>query len=118
MFGWTRSEKLLQFDMYTEAIGLNHSEEKGDFKSCAGACTSIVILLFTLWFIKQQAISLHERDGTLFTSTNLKNFNYNTRFFTQEDGFQMAFGIIDYSSDDYHDAYGRELEEYLKIEIW
>ena len=115
MCGWTRSEKLLQFDMYTEAIGLNHSEEKGDFKSCAGACTSIIILLFTLWFIKQNAISLHERGGTLFTSTNLKNYNYNTRHFTQEEGFQLAFGIIDYSADNYSDAQGRELEEYLEI---
>ena len=85
--------------MYTEAIGLNHSEEKGDFKSCAGSCTSIIIIVFTLWFTWQNAISLHERGGTLFTSTNLKNYNYNTRYFGQDEGWQMAFAIVDYSGE-------------------
>ena len=116
-FNWT-SEKLLSFDMYTEAIGLNHSEEKGDFKSCAGACTSVLILLFTLWFTYQNAISLHERGGTLFTSTLLKNYNYNTRYFKQDDGFQMAFAIIDYAGENGEDEANRDLSEYLEIEIW
>ena len=85
--------------MYTESIGLNQSEN-GDFKSCAGACISIFILLSTVWFTVQNAFTLHERSGTLFTSTNLKNYNYNKRTFTQDDGFQMAIGIIDYAGDD------------------
>ena len=113
-FNWT-SEKLLSFDMYTEAIGLNHSEEKGDFKSCAGACTSILIILFTLWYTKQNALTLHERDGTLFTSTMMKNYNYNTRHFKQDDGFQMAFAIVDEKGEDWKEI--NELEEYLNITI-
>ena len=36
-----------------------------------------------------------------------------SRKFTQEDGFQVAFAVIDYGSDDFTDVKGRNLTDYL-----
>ena len=58
---------------------------------------------------------MQQRGGTLFTSTNLKNYNYNERRFKQKDGFQLAFGIIDYSGEDGKDSKNRDLSEYLDV---
>ena len=63
-------------------------------------------------------MTLHERSGTLFTSTILKGYNYNTRYFKQDDGFQLAFAIVDYSGEEGNDAYDQNLEDYLDVSIW
>ena len=55
---------------------------------------------------------MHYREGTLFTSTVLKNHNRN-RVFTDEEGFNFAFAVIDPGVEDLTDAAGRKLEEYL-----
>ena len=58
---------------------------------------------------------LLQREGTLFTATTLKNFNDKSNAFTEEDGFQVAFAVIDSSTADYTDKAGRELSEYLEV---
>ena len=63
-------------------------------------------------------MTLHERSGTLFTSTVLKGYNYNTRYFKQDDGFQLAFAIVDYAGDNGNDAWDRPLDDYLNVHIW
>ena len=57
------------------------------------------------------------RDGTLFTSTVMKNYNGYEDKFTEDDGLQIAFAVIDFETDDYSDVAGRQLEEYLEIEV-
>ena len=63
-------------------------------------------------------MTLHERSGTLFTSTILKGYNYNTRYFKQDDGFQLAFAIVDYFGEDGNDVAKRNLEDYLEVSIY
>ena len=57
------------------------------------------------------------RAGTLFTSTIMKNYNDYSRKFTEDDGFQLAFAVIDYQTDDLTDVAGRQLEEYLRVKL-
>ena len=74
-------------------------------------------MLTTLVFTVQNAIVLHQREGTLFTSTVLKNYNKeNNRVFTPDDGFRVAFGVVDLGSiPSMEDVKGRALHEYLEI---
>ena len=58
---------------------------------------------------------MHHRQGTLFTSTILKNYGRD-RIFTEKEGFNIAFAIVDLGSEDLKDVAGRELHEYLEIE--
>ena len=47
----------------------------------------------------------------------MKNQNDFSRKFTEDDGFQVAFAVIDNQSKDYSDVAGRQLEEYLKVKV-
>ena len=58
---------------------------------------------------------MHYHEGTLFTSTVLKNQSRD-RVFTAEEGFNIAFAIIDSGTADFSDVAGRELHEYLLVE--
>ena len=60
---------------------------------------------------------LIERDGTMYTETLRKGYNSDTRVFTEKDGFQMAFAVLDSSRLDGTDPYGRELDDWLEIEL-
>ena len=57
---------------------------------------------------------MHYREGTLFSTTVLKNANAD-RVFTAEDGFNIAIAVIETSSSDLIGAQGRNIEEYLEI---
>ena len=61
----------------------------------------------------QSAIILNKRSGTLFTTTVMARQNDFSRKFTQEDGFQVAFAVIDYASYDFTDVYGQNLTDYI-----
>ena len=59
------------------------------------------------------------RKGTTFTSTlKEKQHDFNDKF-GEQDGFQVAVAILDYSTwdTDYSDWSGRDLDEYAFIEI-
>ena len=60
---------------------------------------------------------LVKRNGTLFTFTTLTNHNQYDRKFTEDDGFQVAFAVVDYSFEDYSDVDGRLLADYLEINV-
>ena len=66
------------------------------------------MLLYTV----QESLVMHYREGTLFTSTVLKNQNRD-RIFTAEDGFNFAFGLIDVGAPDLMDVAGRNFDEFL-----
>ena len=50
---------------------------------------------------------LQKRDGTTFTSSLLSNENEYSDKFTQDDGFQLAFAVIDFGTKDFSDVKGR-----------
>ena len=54
----------------------------------------------------------------MFTTTTMARQNDFSRKFTEEDGFQVAFAVVDYASADYSDAKGRQLSDYLNVWIW
>ena len=41
----------------------------------------------------------------------LKNYHDYSDKFTEDDGFQIAIGIVDFSTNDFSDPYNRTLEE-------
>ena len=53
---------------------------------------------------------------TVFTTSIEKNANEGV-VFTQEDGFQMAFAIIDSGSDDGEDINGLRIDDYIKVTV-
>ena len=65
----------------------------------------------------QNFIVLNGRDGTLFTSTLQVKANDYERKFTQDEGFQVAFAVIDADTDDFSDVLGRKLEDYLQVKL-
>ena len=60
---------------------------------------------------------LQNRNGTLFTLTTLTNHNQYDRKFTEDDGFQVAFAVVDYSNDELSDVDGRLLADYLEVYV-
>ena len=59
---------------------------------------------------------MRQRGATVFTTSIEKNANDGV-VFTQEDGFQMAFAIIDYGSDDGEDINGKQIDDYIKVTV-
>ena len=74
-------------------------------------------MMITISFLFKKLIVLHDRQGTLFTTTIEKDENID-RIFTAEDGLQFAIGIIDFDTDDFEDNLGRELEDYLTLSVY
>ena len=52
-------------------------------------------MLFSLVFTVQQVLVLQERSRTLFTTSELKDYQEVGQSFGAEDGFRVAFGLID-----------------------
>ena len=70
------------------------------YQSSLGACTYLSIMLCTLVFAVQQIIFLYQRDKTLFTTTELRNYQEIGYSFGPEDGFRVAFVLADDSQPD------------------
>ena len=102
-----------RLDQFALPVNLNFSDEGIN----TGAILTCIILLLTLVFTRIRYRILVEREGTLFTSTILKKENDKSRVFTQEDGFQIAFAVVDDSTKDYSDRAGRLLSEYLEVTV-
>ena len=66
------------------------------------------MLIYTV----QESLVMHYRQGTLFTSALLKNENRD-REFTDKDGFNIAFAVIDTGSATFEDVAGRDIHDYL-----
>lgn len=66
------------------------------------------MLLYTV----QESLVMHYRQGTLFTSSIMKNVNRD-RVFTNKEGFNIAFAIVDLGSGTLEDVAGRDLHDYL-----
>ena len=64
----------------------------------------------------QNIAILRQRGATVFTTSIEKNANEGV-VFTQEDGFQMAFAIIDLSSDDGEDINGLRIDDYITVTV-
>ena len=110
-------QKVKNCDGFASAINLNFSREDATFRSMPGAICTFIILLMTAVFALNSYRILAQREGTLFTATTLKNFNDKSNVFTEEDGFQVAFAVIDQNSADYTDVSGRKLSEYLEVTV-
>ena len=89
-----RCERIVQFDHFGESVGFNFSENSSDFKSCAGALFTCLVMLVTLAFTVQNVIVLKEYQGTRFMNSIEKNGNLG-KTFSEEDGLQFAIGVID-----------------------
>ena len=59
---------------------------------------------------------LRHRSATVFTTSIEKNANRDV-VFTQEDGFQMAFAIVDAGSEDGEDISGKHIDDYMKVTV-
>ena len=64
----------------------------------------------------QNIAILRQRGATVFTTSIEKNANEGV-VFTQEDGFQMAFAIIDNGSDDGEDINGLRIDDYITVSV-
>ena len=73
--------------------------------------------LVTVMFMVQSFLVINKRSDTNFLSTKLTRYFSDDFHFTEEQGFQMAFAVIDWNSDDGLDDYGRPLEEFLEVEL-
>ena len=67
----------------------------------------------TLIFVVQSSIILLTKKGTLFTSTVMARQNDFSNEFTEKEGFQVAFAVVDYNGQDFSDSQGRNLADYL-----
>ena len=58
-------------------------------------------MLFTLIFTIQQLIVLKERGATTFTSAELQDYHDISHSFGSDDGFRVAFRVMDELNPDY-----------------
>ena len=78
-------QRCVQLDNFGRSVGFKFSENSSDYKSCAGALMTCLIMFVTLAFTIQNAIILKEYQGTRFMNSIDKNGNLN-RTMTQQDG--------------------------------
>ena len=89
------SESILKFDSFGAQTSFNYGGGSESYQSSLGACIYFGIMMFTLVFTVQQVLVLHERNRTLFTTTELKDYQEVGHSFGAEDGFRVAFALID-----------------------
>ena len=75
-----------------------------------------LIIIVTLIFMTQNILILKQRGATVFTTSLEKRANKDV-VFTQDDGFQLAFALVDLASEDGEDATGKRIEDYVKISL-
>ena len=76
-----------------------------------------MIFTVTIAYFIQSAIVMKMRDDTVFRSIIMSDYNDFSHKFTEDDGFQVAFAVIDFGTADYSDVAGRQLEEYLNVKV-
>ena len=86
------------------------------YRSALGACFTIFIAIVTLSFTIQQIGVVIEHKGTLFTTSIAINAVSDDEEFTVNNGFFIAFGIVDETTGGQGDPNGVPLEEYFTIE--
>ena len=64
-----------------------------------------LIIIVTLIFMTQNILILKQRGATVFTSSLEKGANKDVTF-TQDDGFQIAFALVDILTEDGEDLNG------------
>ena len=74
-------------------------------------------MLVTLIWTVQNTITLQQRNGTYFQTSTKNSYNTFEDKFTEDDGFQIAIGILDLSTYDYYDHLNRTLEEQVEIRV-
>ena len=75
-----------------------------------------LIIIVTLIFMTQNILILSQRGATAFTSSLEKSANKDV-IFTQDDGFQLAYALVDFASEDGEDFNGKRIEDYVKINL-
>ena len=75
-------------------MNLNFSEESPEYRSVTGSFFTCIIVAVMILYTCQEAIVMHHREGTLYTSTTINNAD-DRRVFTAEDGFNIAIAIYD-----------------------
>lgn len=58
-----------------------------------------------------------KHEGTTFTNILRYEYHDDQYTFGAEEGFMIAFGVIDEESDDGRDMLGRPMEEYLNMRV-
>ena len=56
-------------------------------------------------------------NGTTFTTIVRQGYHDDDYTYTADEGFMIAFGVLDTSQADYSDILGRPMEEYLEIKV-
>ena len=111
-------QKMVMFDQFGKNVGFNFSEQNHSFKSWPGAILFCIIFLTTIVFAVESLIVMQQRKATLFTSATKVRHHDQERVFTQNDGYALAFAVIDFATyPDNSDILGRELGEYLNVTV-
>ena len=104
----------MNLDYFGQPVNFSFSEESPVSRSAAGALVSCIVGFFTLLFMFISIKAWRTYNSTLFTSTVMIDEQVD-KIFTREDGFMLAFAIIDDSTEDGSDSAGRSLDEYLDV---
>ena len=80
-----------------------------------GSCFTIFIVVLTLAYAAANAVALHSRSSTQFTSTHLQDYHDDSYVFSEEQGFSMAFAFIDQYSSDGRDFLGRDMDDIIEV---
>ena len=116
--GCLHSNKIKQIDQFGENIGFNFSAKSTDFRSWVGSMATCIVLMVTLVVTVQNGIRLQKRGGTIFTSALKAQGNEDYRIFSEKDGFQLAFAILDTQEPKYIDSSEEiNIDEYLTINV-
>ena len=94
----------------------NFNGESKTYQSILGSLLYLLMTMVTLTFTIQQFNVLREYRDTNFFSAELQNFFNETHAFTEEDGLQIAFAIVEIADRSGRPEDTRPLSEYLEIE--
>jgi len=108
---------VLRLDKFGTPIQFNFSGDVENqlHRTAKGTFCNIGIMMLTLMFALEQLSILHLRDATQLTGTLLKRYHDDTYIFTEQNGFQLAFAVLDFASADGSDVLGRPEEEYMEV---
>ena len=86
----------MKFDSFGAPISFNYGEGSGaTYRSTLGAFVYLSIMLLTLAFTVQQIVVMYTRGLTTITTSELKDYQELGFSFKPENGFRMAFMILD-----------------------
>mmetsp|Transcript_13832 Transcript_13832/g.17530 ORF Transcript_13832/g.17530 Transcript_13832/m.17530 type:complete len:139 (-) Transcript_13832:1562-1978(-) len=102
---WFQSDSVLNRDAFGPPVQLNYPGGQPNFRSSIGACLNILVSVLTLIYFTQNLVIFFKRGNTSFTQSMTKDYYGVDSTFTEEDGFQIAIGILG-TGDEFCDKNG------------